>query len=105
LAIRLPAFLILKQFNMKTLKTAIAALLIAGGTIAAFAFTKTDATKENNKKADLYWFDANNNYLGHGNASITGCPDTGSQICARGYSEVNQDDEPVGEVQQTVRKP
>lgn len=90
---------------MKTLKTAIAALLIAGGTIAAFAFTKTDATKENNKKADLYWFDADDgHYLGYGNSSITGCPNTGTEPCARGYNEIDENDQPVGPQQQLVKK-
>lgn len=94
------------QFTMKTLKTAIAALLIAGGTIAAFAFTKTDATKDNNKQADLYWFDATDgHYIGYGNASLTGCPDAGPLPCARGYSQIDENDEPAGEMQAIVRKP
>lgn len=38
---------------MKNFKTAIAALIIAGGTIGAFAFTKVDKTAKNENKAKV----------------------------------------------------
>ncbi|MBT2621931.1 hypothetical protein [Chryseobacterium sp. ISL-6] len=79
---------------MKTLKTAIAALLIAGGTIGAFAFTKANTEKVNDKKADLYWFSPGGSYLGQRSQSTqqTQCGTPGSNICAQGYSAIDLDD-------------
>jgi hypothetical protein len=71
---------------MKTLKTAVAALLIAGGAIGAFAFTKADSSNENNKEAELYWFDASTgDYILTGESS--GCDNTNLTPCAVGYPE------------------
>lgn len=88
---------------MKTLKTAVAALLIAGGTIGAFAFTKANTEKVNDKKADLYWFDGSS-YLGQKSQSAqqTQCGTPGSITCASGYSSVDLDEngnpQPAGSV-------
>ncbi len=91
---------------MKSLKIAVTALVIAGGTFGAFAFTKANTEKANNKKADLYWFDANNNsYIGHGDKSITGCADSGETPCANGYSQLDDNDQPVGNPELTVNRP
>lgn len=90
---------------MNTLKTAVAAILIAGGTFGAFAFTKADKDHTNDKKADLHWFRSDGSYIGQGDASITGCPDTGAIVCARGYSQIDENDLPVGTVERTITKP
>jgi hypothetical protein len=76
-----------KPIKMKTLKTAVAALLIAGGAIGAFAFTKANTEKASDKKADLYWFDAGTNqYIGHSENS--GCDNSDETLCAVGYNSV-----------------
>lgn len=77
---------------MKTLKTAIAALLIAGGAIGAFAFTKADSSNLNDKKADPYWFEEGTGaYLGQdtkANIQSNHCGTPGSTLCARAYSDI-----------------
>lgn len=76
---------------MKKVKTAIAALLIAGGTIGAFALTKADLSKINEKKADLYWYTPDGqSFLGQGENPSTGCTSLGVG-CAIGFSDPNAD--------------
>ncbi|SHL80741.1 hypothetical protein SAMN05444267_102545 [Chryseobacterium polytrichastri] len=76
---------------MNRVKTAIAALLIAGGTLAAFAFTPKTETKT----ADTlyYWFEAGtNNYLGQDTKSDiqeNHCGAPGMNVCARAYSAIS----------------
>lgn len=76
---------------MKTLKTAVAALLIAGGTFGAFSFTKADTEKVNDNKADLYWYTPDGQTsLGQGENPNNGCTAIGSG-CAIGFSDPNAD--------------
>jgi len=83
---------------MKTIKTAVAALLIAGGTIAAFAFTRSDKTDARilSAQTELHWFDPGGNYMGTGTvAEIEAlCPGNGV-LCAKGYDDENSG-APVG---------
>ena len=89
---------------MKSLKTAIAALLIAGGTIAAFAFTNQKETKSNDTMR--HWFDHDNgNYLGYKLESQQqqDCGTPGSILCADGYNQITGtpgNEEPVGSTPQ-----
>ncbi len=91
---------------MKTLKTAIAALLIAGGTIGAFAFTKSDKTDARvlSAQTELHWFDPSGNYIGTGTIEEqeAACPGTGN-VCARGYDNENNG-APVGPLRYTAQK-
>ncbi|GEM_PF-6510421 len=91
---------------MKTIKTAIAALLIGGGTIGAFAFTKSDKaeTRSLSAQTELHWFDPQGNYMGTGTiAEIEAlCPGIGN-TCARGYDNENAG-APVGPVIYTATK-
>lgn len=77
-----------KNYNkMKTIKTAVAALLIAGGTIAAFAFTKAEKSANLANKSFLH------NYFVTGSTTIDGiayytvteddpgCPNSGAKPC------------------------
>ncbi|MEA1849891.1 hypothetical protein U9K52_13285 [Chryseobacterium sp. MHB01] len=86
---------------MKSLKTAIAALLIAGGTIAAFAFTTNQKETKSNDTV-LYWFDHNTgDYLGQrlDSDQQQDCGTPGSNICADGYNQITGtpgNEEPVG---------
>lgn len=77
---------------MKTLKTAIAALLIAAGTIGAFAFTKSDKTESTvlSAQTQLHWFDIDGTYLGEKTIAEqeAECPGTGV-FCAAGYDDEN----------------
>lgn len=76
---------------MNRVKTAVAALLIAGGTIAAFAFSPKTETK----KADTmyYWFEVGtNNYLGQdtkADIQDNHCGPVGLQPCARAYAAIS----------------
>lgn len=83
---------------MKSLKTAVAAILIAGGTIAAFAFTKSDKPEARvlSAQTELHWFDPAGNYMGSGTvAEIEAlCPGIGT-LCAKGYDDENSG-APVG---------
>ncbi|AZA95612.1 hypothetical protein [Chryseobacterium shandongense] len=83
---------------MKTVKTAIAALLIAGGTIGAFAFTKSDKTETRTLSAqtELHWFDPSGTYIGTGTVTEIEalCPGDGT-LCAKGYDGENNG-APVG---------
>ncbi|WP_131829036.1 hypothetical protein [Elizabethkingia bruuniana] len=85
---------------MKTniIKTAIATLLIAGGTISAFAFAKADK-ENNNKEAALHWFDSSTgDYLGERTQEDQqeNCGTPGSLECARGYESIDENGLPVG---------
>ncbi|MCT2561837.1 hypothetical protein [Chryseobacterium herbae] len=95
---------------MNKLKTAVAAILIAGGTLAAFAFspakteTKTEATV-------YYWFEVgSNNYLGQdtkANIQDDHCGPEGLQPCARAYSAISGtpgNEVPVGAQVDQARK-
>ncbi|MBN9284104.1 MULTISPECIES: hypothetical protein [unclassified Flavobacterium] len=76
---------------MKTLKTAVAALLIAGGAIGAFAFTKADSSKVNNQQTNLHWYTPDGQTsLGVGENPNNGCIAEGKG-CAIGFSDPNAD--------------
>ncbi|PWN64128.1 hypothetical protein [Chryseobacterium viscerum] len=93
---------------MNTLKTAVAALLIAVGTITAFAFTKAETKTE----ATLYyWFDGST-YLGQdtkANIQDDHCGTPGLAMCARAYSAISGSpgsEVPSGpQVDNTTRQP
>lgn len=90
---------------MNTIRTAVAALLIAGSTFVAFAFTKAD--KNVNKEfsqTQLHWFDPDGNYLGQKTIAEqeAECPGAGN-VCARGYNGVNGGN-PVGSVIYTATR-
>lgn len=79
---------------MKAIKLSLVAVVIALGTFAAFAFTP-EKTESKTTTTSLYWF-RDGALIGHGDVSITGCPNTGSVICAEGYSSIDENGEPVG---------
>lgn len=88
---------------MKTIKTAVAALIIAGGTISAFAFTKADV-RTLSAQTELHWFSPGGSYLGQKTIAEqeAECPGT-NYICARGYDGENNG-APVGPVRYTAEK-
>lgn len=76
---------------MIIIKSAVAAILIAGGTFGAFAFTKANTEKVNDKKADLYWYTPDGQTsLGQGENPSSGCTSLGVG-CAIGFSDPNAD--------------
>ena len=92
---------------MNKIRTAVAALLIAGGAIVAFAFTKADTeTSRINKASELHWFDASTgDYLGERTQEMEqqACGNPGNIDCAYGF-ELDQNGDPIPSTQVTVKK-
>ncbi|GEN71174.1 hypothetical protein [Chryseobacterium lathyri] len=90
---------------MNTLKTAVTALVIAGGTIATFAFTRSDNNNERlSAQTELHWFSPGGSYLGEKTIAEQEAECPGSNFtCARGYDDENNG-APVGPVRYTAQK-
>ncbi|KMQ59541.1 hypothetical protein ACM46_20900 [Chryseobacterium angstadtii] len=89
---------------MKSLKTAVAAIMIAGGTIAAFAFTKSDKAELLTAQTELHWFSPGGSYLGEKTIAEQEAECPGDNfLCARGYDGENNG-APVGPIRYEAKK-
>ncbi|MHB8207639.1 DUF6520 family protein [Mucilaginibacter sp.] len=83
------------KFNLMV----IALVLGVGAAVASKA-----ASHKTKMSTDLYWFDANNNFVDQGAEEDQDCPEGTAVICERGYTNITGDNKPAGTLMTTLKK-